>query len=141
MGFWSLMWLFAGTASLLDARVSVTISPSMPAPAPVGTMISWVANASADSSGTLWYRFRAREAGQDYRTIRDYGPLNTLDWTASDHEGVYQVEVSVRNRDSGETGTADALFQMTSRVTGSDPVISATSHPLVFLYSAPPCPA
>src|SRR5207248_1816099 len=30
--------------------------------------------------------------------------------------------------------------EMQSRITGDQPVISPTSHPLVFLYSAPPCP-
>ncbi|HVO69547.1 MAG TPA: hypothetical protein VMT24_05850, partial [Aggregatilineaceae bacterium] len=79
--------------------------------------------------------------GADFHIIRDYEPYNTLDWTASDHEGTYEVELSVRNVDTGETALTSALFEMTSRITADTPVISSTSNPLVFLYSAPPCPA
>ena len=60
--------------------VSLTASPSDAAP--VGTMITWKAAVFDTVSGDLWYRFRAREAGGAFRTIRDYGPSSTLDWTS-----------------------------------------------------------
>jgi hypothetical protein len=47
----------------------------------------------------------------------------------------------LQNRDTGETGSAIAFFQVTPRVTGNSPVISPTALPVVFLYSAPPCPS
>ncbi|HLJ17289.1 MAG TPA: aryl-sulfate sulfotransferase [Bryobacteraceae bacterium] len=129
-----------GIATSLNAAIVVTLTPSTPSPASVGMIVTWNAAAGDDSPGTLWYRFRSREAGGSYRVIRDYGPLNSLGWTASDHEGTYQVEVSVRNRDTGETAAVSEIFQMNSRVTGKSPVINPTLHPLVFLYSAPACP-
>lgn len=105
-------------------------------------MVTWTAAASSAGSGTLWYRFRVRRSGEDYRIVRDYGPVNTLVWTASESEGSYEVEVSARDRAGGRAAVASAVFEMTSRVAaGSDPVLSPTGHPLVFLYSAPPCPA
>jgi len=121
--------------------MSVTLTPSASSPAPVGTVITFNAAASGASAGTLWYRFRVRWIlSPDFLIVRDSGPLNTLDWTASEHEGAYQIEVEVRNRDTGELTSTTQLFEWTPRVLQGAPVISTTSNPLVFLYSAPPCP-
>src|ERR1700693_2107017 len=88
--------LFAGFAMLLlstipAAGMTATLTPSQPSPAPLGTMITWSASVSDASSGTLWYRFRVRELGGSYQIIRDYGPVTSLDWTAADHEGLYEI--------------------------------------------------
>src|SRR5207253_3034145 len=57
------------------------------------------------------------------------------------HEGTYQMEVSVQDKNTGETASAAFTFELTSRLKdSSNPVISPTDHPLVFLYSAPSCP-
>jgi arylsulfate sulfotransferase len=84
---------------------------------------------------------RATCAEEDYSIIRDYGPVNTLDWTIGEHEGDYDVEVSARDNDTGATVASVAKFQFTPRVTGGAPAITPTANPLVFLYSAPSCPA
>jgi len=123
----------------LNAQVS--LQPSTPSPVPVGTIVAWTANATGAGAGTLWYRFRARRIGQNFRTIIDYGPKNSFEWTATEHEGNYEVEASVRNLDTGATVAVKAQFEMLSNVTGRVPVVNATAHPLVFLYSAPPCGA
>ena len=79
-------------------------------------------------------------AEEDYSIIRDYGPLNTLDWTISEHEGKYGIEVSARDLDTGAR-IGPAAFQFIPRVTANAPAINPTANPLVFLYSAPSCPA
>jgi arylsulfate sulfotransferase len=61
-----------------------------------------------------------------------------LDWTASQHEGVYEIEVTVRDTTTGATGSTILAHQMIS-LAGPAPVITPTQNPLVFLYSAPPC--
>ena len=134
-------WLLAASAPCLASAMSVSLAPSTPSPAPVGTIVTWKAAVSDPSPGRLWYRFSAHESGQDSHVIKDYGPDTSLDWTASDHEGLYIVEVSVRNTDTGDTANDVAAFRMHSRVEGGQPVIAPTSHPLVFLYSAPSCRA
>lgn len=121
------------------AEVPVVVTASSVSPAPVGTMIHWDANPSGDSNG-IWYRFRVRRVGGDYRTIRDYSPIADLDWTASETEGTYEIEASARNLETGETSQRSELFQFVSRASNG-PVVNPTEHPLVFLYSAPPCPA
>src|ERR1700730_4902853 len=124
--------------------MTVTLVPSQPSPVRVGTMITWNASVSQasngttsqGSNGTTWYRFRVRELGGAYQLIRDYGPLTSLDWTAADHEGSYEIEVSARNPATGESDTTSIVYQMLSQVTVFDPVVTPTAHPLVFLYSA-----
>jgi arylsulfate sulfotransferase len=133
--------LMAAIAPCLACGMSVSLVPSLPAPAPVGTVITWSVIVLNPVPGTLWYRFSAHESGQDSHVVKDYGPDTTLDWTARDHEGLYAVEVSVRNNATGDTASGAATFQMQSRVDGGQPLITPTSHPLVFLYSAPSCPA
>jgi len=105
----------------------------------MGTVVTWQATVSGASSGTMWYRFRSRRSGTAYQIIRDYGPNTTLDWTPADHDGFYEVEVSVINKSNGETASASKVYQMTSLITDGTPVISPTNHPLVYMYSAPPC--
>jgi len=137
-GFLHLL-LIAASASAPVAAMSVVLSPSVPWSAPVGAVVTWTARVPDASPGRLWYRFLAQGAGEDPRLVRDYGPGNTLDWTASEHEGVYLIQVSVRNLDTGDSADGWAAYQFTSRAAGGTPVLSPTANPLVFLYSAPPC--
>src|SRR6266567_7566126 len=122
----------------LDAARSVFLASSIPGPAPVGSIVTWTANTSDDTSTNLWYRFRARYLGTvpdacattarapvhsrcaspDFSTVRDYGPENSLDWTASEHEGEYEIEVSTRDNGTGEVNLTTALFQIDPRATG-----------------------
>src|ERR1051325_4100762 len=96
--------------------MSVALSPSAPSPAPVGTVVTWTAGLADASEGTAWFRFRVRRAGEEPRTIQDFGPLNSFDWTASDYDGAFQIEVTARNLDTGESTTASQVFEMISRV-------------------------
>ena len=93
----------------------------------------------ANHAGRLWYRFRARRAGATFRVIQDYGPVNTLEWTAISHEGIYEIEATVRNRETGEIAAAVLPFEMLPLAHGNQPAVTATAHPLIFIYSAPPC--
>jgi arylsulfate sulfotransferase len=121
------------------AAMSATLTSSIPSPIPLGAMTTWTASVSDAASGTLWYRFRARKLGADYRVIRDYGPEASLDWTASEHDGAYEIEVSVKNQETSEHAAASSLVQVQSRVLDGKAAVNPTSHPLVFLYSAPSC--
>jgi hypothetical protein len=120
--------------------MSVSLEPSVPPPAFVGTIITWNPVVSNQAAGTLWYRFRVRRIGEDFTMYRDFGPEPQFDWTASEHEGMYEIEVSVRNLDTGDAVTASTLYQVLP-LAGSAPVLGSTNHPLVLYYSAPPCAA
>lgn len=123
------------------AQISAALTPSSPSPAPAGTVITWSADTAGAAEGaTLWHRFRVRPFGGDFHVVRDYGPLNTLDW-APLREGSYEMEVSVRVGDTSEITAASSVFQISSRLAGDTPVVNPTGNPLLFLYSAPPCPS
>jgi arylsulfate sulfotransferase len=126
-------------ATPLPAAMSAALTSSVQSPAPLGSVVTWTATVSNANPGTLWYRFRAGYLGQDLRRVVDYGPKPFLDWSAIDREGSYQIEVSVKNRDTGEMADASAIFVLTSLVTNEVPAITPTTNPLVFVYSAPPC--
>src|SRR5579872_5087385 len=85
----------------LSAQMSASVSSSARSPAPLGSLVTWTTAVSGANPGTLWYRFRAGYLGQDLRTVVDYGPKPSLDWSAIDREGAYQIEVSVKNKDTG----------------------------------------
>ncbi len=126
------------TAAVAPA-ITVSLTPSLSSPATAGATVHWTANVTG-GTGTIWYRFRARTLGAGFHIIKDFGPDNTLDWTAGGLDGSYEIQVTARAVSSGDSAEAVTPFDMQSPVTGDQPVISATSHPLVFLYSAPPCP-
>jgi arylsulfate sulfotransferase len=132
---WSVVALRGSVARGLDA----SLSASSTEPVALGTMVSWSAAASGDGSERVWYRFRVRERGGRFDTVRDFSPASTLAWTASDHEGTYEVEVTVRDLDGGRTAVATSTIEMEPRAQGATPVVSATPNPLVFLYSDASC--
>ena len=124
----------------LRAEVAVSLQPSFPAPSFVGDTVVWVATVSDSAPGTLWCRFRVRPPGGVFQTVIDYGPQTSFQWTPAEREGRFEVEVSARNRATGEERRTSEFYEVLSRVRdGPAPVISQTLHPLVFLYSAPEC--
>jgi len=71
--------------------------------------------------------------------VRDFAPNPELVWSAFDREGLREIELTVRDTGTGESASTVAGFEFTPLAAGATPVVSATWHPLVFLYSAPPC--
>src|SRR5436305_13438508 len=70
--------------------------------------------------------------------VADYGVDNQFDWTASDHEGPYEIEISARNLATGDTAATVTPFEFIAGAIDT-PQITRTRNPLVFLYSAPAC--
>jgi arylsulfate sulfotransferase len=132
---------FAAVAAVPAGAMSVRLTASNDSPITLGTPVHFSATLSDDTSGTVWYRFRERPLGGVFRTIRDYGPLTDLDWTEADHEGAFEIEVSARSLDTGDIGVTSAVYNVQPLVTGGEALVTPTQNPLVFLYSAPACPA
>src|SRR4051812_46347049 len=97
------------------AAMTVALTPSLPDPVSVATQVTWTAALQGSSSGTIWYRFRARFSGQTYQLVRDFGPKSTLDWTPTSHEGSFEIEVAARNLATGETAQISSMYQIVSR--------------------------
>lgn len=129
-------------ASLAHATPNVTsLTPSSAAPQPIGTVITWTAAATDTDAGTLAYRFSRKTPGAGAALIvRDFHPSNTFQWTPLETEGGYTIQVTVENLVTKKAGTLVARFQVTPIATAATgPVVTRTAHPLVALYSAPPC--
>src|SRR3974390_2238766 len=120
--------------------MTVAVSASVPSPAPVATPVTFAAAVSGEPTNNNWYRFSVREGSGPNHIIRDYGPVSTLMWTASDHEGTYEMEVVASNLDTGDMASGSATFEFDPIATGG-PEISPTANSPIFLYSAPACAA
>ena len=131
---------FALIGQTAVSGMTVGVSASISSPAPVATPVTFTAVVSGEPTNNNWYRFGVREGNGSYRIIRDYGPISTLTWTASDHEATYEIEVAAANLDTGDTGSGSAAFEF-DPIAIAGPVISPTANSLIFLYSAPPCAA
>jgi hypothetical protein len=131
---------FALIAQTAANGMTVAVSASVSSPAPVATPVTFTAVVSGEPTNNNWYRFSVREGSGPYHIIRDYGPVSTLMWTASDHDGTYEMEVAAGNLDTGDLASGSATFEFDPIATG-EPVVSPTANSLIFLYSAPPCAA
>lgn len=154
----------AFSAGTLSAQISVLLVPSINSPAPLGTTVVWTATVLNGAPGTYWYRFRtgmrvtpintdpihgyypefainsAAAKNREMHNVVDYGPNPTFTWSPIDQEGTYEVEVSVRNQDTGDVASATAFFELMPLASPTAAAISPTDNALVFIYSAPPCP-
>jgi hypothetical protein len=132
---------------LASSAMSVTVVPSAASPARLGTLVSFQVSITGTAPANPMYRFRTRRVGPrsvrnpfgEYRTVIDYGPNPAFTWTTIEAEGHYEVEASVLDKSTGEVAQAVASFEF-SKLAETSPVVVPTHHPLVFIYSAPPCP-
>jgi hypothetical protein len=134
-GIWLLPAPVFGVVSI------ASLVPSVPSPTPVGATIAFATTASDTDAGNLRYRYRVSYNGGAYSTIIDYGPSSTFLWTPTGAEGNYNIEVSVVNRTTGSTAATSIPFTVMPAAFGGVPTVNATAHPMVALYSAPPCAA
>jgi arylsulfate sulfotransferase len=139
--------LIAGCAALSATAMATPIvavpATSLNPPQPLGTTITITASATDTDPGVISYRFEIGAAGSANLGMgRDYSVDPTFVFTPVEHEGKYQFVVTARNNSTGNTGTSKySPFAFTSLVTGATPVITPTVHPLVALFSSPPCSA
>src|SRR5215469_12642645 len=132
--FWVLFFI---SMTSLFGQMSVALTSSA-SQVPLGTAIAVTAQASGAGSDPVWFRFRVQLNGQDYQMLRDFGPKAQQLWAPSLHEGTYQIEVTALDVTTNATAVQTAIFQVTPLATRT-PVLTPTSHPLVYLYSAPGC--
>ncbi|MGH7964087.1 MAG: hypothetical protein ACRERD_20080, partial [Candidatus Binatia bacterium] len=126
-------------AGLVAAAPTTTVelTSDLPSGQPVGTTIVWTV--STDSPDPADFRLRVSRSGEPLRVMYDFRLDNTFEWTPIE-DGLYTVVGTARNTLTGETIEAVRQFVILPRSV-QDPIISATNHPLVALYSAPACPA
>jgi hypothetical protein len=124
------------------ATPTVQLSASLSSPQAVGTLVIWTATASDSDQGILTYAFNYGVQGQTLPLVRDYGYGNTLPAYPALQEGIYEVQVTVKNNTTGNTGTASQTFSFTPIASSTNPVvISPAANALVALFSSVVCQA
>ena len=92
------------------------------------------------TKGIYVYRYSVGMDGGPFRIIRDFSQQREFVWSPALREHEAKVRVTVRNNESKDTAEAEVPFRIVSRVKGSAAVVTPTAHPLIALFSAPPCP-
>lgn len=105
---------------------------------PVGSTILWQTVVEESQSDNLVYRFSVGPLGQPLMVVKDFSTWDIFEWTPME-EGIYRIEVAVKDLMSSETISKTRFYFVTRRGSGKDPVITSTEHPLVALFSTPPC--
>ncbi len=123
-----------------SGAITLQLTASPASPQPVGTPISWTVAAVDEGGGSLEYQFSAGLANGTVFVADDYSSSSQYIWETPLVEGAYTFQVTVRNRNTSETASAQVPFTVAPRFTGGAPVITPTTNPLVALYSAPACP-
>lgn len=138
---YALLLMTAMVPAAAQAQTSVSLTPSVSGSAPVGTMVTWTATVNnAVGADAYRYRFLIHAMDRARRVLKDFSPSNTLDWMPSEEEGQYTVEVTARNLNTGAIAASTVTYVITPALDNGGPHVSATVHPLVYLYSAPACP-
>lgn len=124
--------------SIPIAARSVRLDASPSSSVLVGETVT--VQASADANDGLQYRFSVLSPSGSSTVLRDLiRNVDRVDWTPM-AEGTYVLTVRAYDASAGTATQADSIVQVNSRI-GPDnrPVVTPTSNPLLFLYSAPPC--
>ena len=122
------------------APLKVQLVPNLPSPQPVGTIISLVPKLENPTRATYVARYSVSVDGGPFHIVRDFSQDPVFFWSPELYDHESRVRVTVRNNDTQETAEAELPFRIVSRVQDSKPLVTATAHPLVALFSAPPCP-
>ena len=124
-------------------NVTITLKPSVESPQFVGTSVVWTAAVQGGQRGhTYDYQFAISRQGQS-QIIRDFALHRTLTWVPYQVEGTYQVTVTVRDITGQPYITytpVSVQYVILPWVTApGGSAVHPTSHPLVALFSGPPC--
>ena len=122
------------------AALAVHLHANVSSPLPVGTVIGFIPRIENAEKGMHVFRYSVSVNGGPFRIVRDFSQELPFAWAPDLYEQEATVRVTVRNNESKATAEDQAKFRMVSRVKGNSAVVTPTAHPLVALFSAPPCP-
>ena len=135
----SILFLLLSSVSLFaDGPGGVQLFATLDGPQPLATVVNISASIPGAARDAYWFRFRIKGLDGSYSMIRDFGPIASLDWTVYDREGVVEMEVSARENATGAITVESMPYEWTA-IASNAVVVTPTQHPLVYLYSAPPC--
>jgi arylsulfate sulfotransferase len=138
--FATFLLLSAGWAFSADPPLSVHLRTSLPSPQPVGTPVGLFPEAENVGQGMHVVRYSVSVNGGPFHVIRDFSQQTLFAWAPELMEQTATLRVDVRNNETKGTARDELPFRIVSRVKGASALVMPTSHPLVALFSAPPCP-
>lgn len=126
--------IFAASPQQLSTPVDLVLIS--PANQPVGTPLLWAAQPQTPTDSLL-YQYSVKQPGGNFQVVRGFHTFPFLFYTPM-VDGVYEFKLTVRDASSVVAEMTES-YQVSSLVTGTSPIVSPTSNPLVALYSAPAC--
>lgn len=122
------------------AMETVRLTADRPSGQPVGTAIRFTALVAGTADSRYRFEIAPADALSRPTHLRDYAQQPTFTW-APLVEGWYRVRVIVKEGPSAPPGGEARLwYQVRPRAPGRRPhLMLAPDHPLVALYSLPPC--
>jgi hypothetical protein len=125
---------------------SVSLTPSVASPQMLGTPVTWTAKVlNATSGHTYDYQFSVTLNGQT-QIVSDFALPTNFNWVPHTVEGTYAFNLVVRDITSTPYSVfapVSVSFTMMPWVTApmATGVVNPTSHPMIALFSGPPCGA
>jgi arylsulfate sulfotransferase len=137
----NLLVVFVAFAGLsFSAPLAVHLRATLPSPQPVRMSIGLSPRTENVSKGMYVFRYSVSVNGGPFRIVRDFSQDRDFAWGPELFEHSATIRVTVRNNGTKETANDDARYQIVSRAAGSGSLVSPSAHPLVALFSEPPCP-
>lgn len=135
-----LLVLSALSYSAAAAPLAVHLRSTLPSPQPVGVSIGLAPRIENPPKGMNVFRYAVSINGGPFRIVRDFSQQADFAWTPELYEQSATVRITARNNESKETAQDEMRFQIVSRVKSTAPAATPSAHPLVALFSSPPCP-
>ncbi len=133
----------ASFATVKPASLSLTLLPSVSSPQFLGTSIDWTATVHSPFPGHTYDYQYAVIFNNQYQIVKDFNPSNSFTWVPHTVEGTYRISVTVRDITQQPYITyppAVVSYVILPWVTApGGSAVHPTSHPLVALFSGPPC--
>jgi hypothetical protein len=133
----------------LPAAVTITsMTPSLASPQPLGTSVTWTVKAINSKPNSLVFQFNVTPPGGSSVLVRDLniGTFSAGVWTSQAFpwatiakEGIYVVQVVVKDSVTGDSANKSVNFQLNTRVSQGVAAVHRTNNPLVALFSSPAC--
>jgi arylsulfate sulfotransferase len=138
-------------APLFGGVSGLSLTSSLQPPQPIGAVITWTATATDSGTGPLTFQFNIRAPNSSqFVLVKDFnvGTLSGGLWTAlpflwmpTNIEGAYELQVVAKDFSSGQSASKTVAFTVTPIVSDGHPAVAPTANSVVFLFSAPSCPA
>ncbi len=140
LGF-SLLFAAVAVAATKSPSVSITLTPSVPSPAMLGTHHHLDRDRYGRAAGRCFRLPVQRSAAGPNQIVRDFDLPNSFVWAPWQVEGNYSISVVVRDTTTHTVYPAVSVSYVLNPwvTTPGAAVVNPTNHPLVALFSAGPC--